>query len=70
MGPITYDAWALCRQMKLVIKFLNGTSDAKIKNPVRVVEIGISSSTRKSLLIYDKTYSLYKRFKSSVSHTR
>ena len=30
MGLLTtYDAWVLCRQMKLVIKFLNETSDAK-----------------------------------------
>ena len=35
----TYDAWALCRQMKLVIKFLNGTSDAKIQNLVPVTDI-------------------------------
>ena len=30
----TYDAWVLCRQMKLVITFLNETSYAKIQNPV------------------------------------
>ena len=35
----TYDAWALCRQMKLEIKFLYGTSDAKIQNPVPVTYV-------------------------------
>ena len=35
------DAWGLCRQMKLVIKFFNGISDAKIQNPVRVTYIKI-----------------------------
>ena len=35
----TYDAWALCRQMKLVIKFFNGTSDEKIQNAARVTYI-------------------------------
>ena len=35
----TYDAWALCRQMKLLITFLNGTSDAKIKSLFRVTYI-------------------------------
>ena len=41
----TYDAWDLCRQIKLVIKFLNGTSDAKIQNLVLVTYINFYVGT-------------------------
>ena len=47
MGPLTgtYDAWDLCRHIKLVIKFLNGTCDAKIQSPVLVTYINFYFGT-------------------------